>query len=686
MQTRASTYNVVKPSKEQDCKLERLEQPSTINTAADEGTKLVMGNNSNRCLQRRMGSNVEDPITREKNCMRILENSQAHIIQLKGVTCYSPHNEMIFEHFIRRTIRRHQSRTALPLAGLVNSIQLLPEHQGLKVGAKHIPGIMSKEPDSLSRLDQTQDYAINRNVMHIALMKLKVEITMDAFATCIIRLHGKFCSVTMDIWAMARVGLSISWENQTPLLYPSIPLLLCIIKKVKEVRVKTAVIISPKQPSQYWLERISTDSGLLDEDETMVSPTRRNVHVQGFTQPGERLFRFLLEDYGLKQAVVQKIVETWHGQWRRHVSALTAFAKYLEQNSQQWKELRALVQPNAFMANFLSDWMKKGAFDNSLKSCRGALAVLLSFIGDKEEVEHSKLIAQLMKPVMMRTRHKDREIEQWDLNMLLEQIIKEEIELLQRNLSLEEIMTISLTLYMIFNVSTLAELFRATFMNETEKEITLEAVILKKPSRIIKLKIKKTLDQKICSVRWWKIWYKNSDKNLNPTTVYLWNTSKLNRTNSPDSLSKGIRTLIQKAGIVRSFTITSMRSATITKLINMGANSTVVDGFTHHSDVASTVRQYYDKNSCEILRALIAEVKEESVGESESEIEAEEELGLTDHTLRTVGESFQHTESNKQRGSSPSLEEVMHDLKWHAIYPEKEVSSTFIASVSGSPP
>ncbi|KAA6395725.1 MAG: hypothetical protein EZS28_008746 [Streblomastix strix] len=283
--------------------------------------------------------------------------------------------------------------------------------------------------------------------------------------------------------------------------------------------------------------------------------------------------------------------------------------------------------------------MEKGASDYSLKSCRGALAVFLSFRGYKEEKVHSKLVAQLMKPVLMRTRHKHREIEQWDQNVLLELIVKEEVELLRRTLSIEETMTISLTSCMIFTVARLAELFRATLINETEKEITLETVILKKPSRIIELKLKKALDQRICPVRWWKA-----------------------------CLSKGIRSLMQKAGIARGFTVTSVRSATITKLINMGANATAVDRFTHHSDVASTVRQYYDKNNNDKLRALIAEVKEESAGESESEIEAEEEL-----------------ESNKQRGSSPSLEEVMHDLKGHAISSEREVSSTFVPPVLRSP-
>ncbi|KAA6353284.1 MAG: hypothetical protein EZS28_051189, partial [Streblomastix strix] len=49
-------------------------------------------------------------------------------------------------------------------------------------------------------------------------------------------------------------------------------------------------------------------------------------------------------------------------------------------------------------------------------------------------------------------------------------------------------------------------------------------------------------------------------------------------------------------------------------------------------------------------------------------------------------ESFQHRESNKQRGSSPSLEEVMHELKGLAISSEREVSSTFVPQYIGVSP
>ncbi|KAA6356222.1 MAG: hypothetical protein EZS28_048250 [Streblomastix strix] len=74
----------------------------------------------------------------------------------------------------------------------------------------------------------------------------------------------------------------------------------------------------------------------------------------------------------------------------------------------------------------------------------------------------------------------------------------------------------------------MVELFRATLFNGTEKDITFEIVTLKKPPRMIKLKIKKALGQRICTVCWWKARYKNGDKDIILTPSYFWNTSKLN--------------------------------------------------------------------------------------------------------------------------------------------------------------
>ncbi|KAA6391593.1 MAG: hypothetical protein EZS28_012880 [Streblomastix strix] len=95
---------------------------------------------------------------------------------------------------------------------------------------------------------------------------------------------------------------------------------------------------------------------------------------------------------------------------------------------------------------------------------------------------------------------------------------------------------------------------------------------------------------------------------------------------------------MMKTGIARRFIVASVRSATITKLTNKGANATAVDRFTHHSNIVKTMRLFYYKNNNDKVRALIAEIKEKSADNSEYEIEAEAELGLTIHTRH--GDSF----------------------------------------------
>ncbi|KAA6353434.1 MAG: hypothetical protein EZS28_051039, partial [Streblomastix strix] len=89
METRASTHK----------QLDHLKSKTTNKNGWNSLVKLTpqlmndlswwfnkMSNNSNRCLQERLGSNAEDPITREKNSMGMLENCQVHIIQLERAT------------------------------------------------------------------------------------------------------------------------------------------------------------------------------------------------------------------------------------------------------------------------------------------------------------------------------------------------------------------------------------------------------------------------------------------------------------------------------------------------------------------------------------------------------------------------------------------------------------------------
>ncbi|KAA6357424.1 MAG: hypothetical protein EZS28_047048 [Streblomastix strix] len=136
---------------------------------------------------------------------------------------------------------------------------------------------------------------------------------------------------------------------------------------------------------QIRLERVDTDSGIYEEEETMVSPSRKNHQVQGLIQPGEKLSCFLLDGYDINPVVVQRILEAQHEQWRQNGFSLAVVASYLEQSNKQLGKLRKLNYQGKFMTNFLSDYIKKGAQDNALKSQRKALSVLLLFIGYKKK-------------------------------------------------------------------------------------------------------------------------------------------------------------------------------------------------------------------------------------------------------------------------------------------------------------
>ncbi|KAA6381564.1 MAG: hypothetical protein EZS28_022910 [Streblomastix strix] len=418
------------------------------------------------------------------------------IIQLEKVNFYSSHNEKIFEDFVRCTAERHQnadrqysndvyyeqrksgplsikfSKQHTILSGVIRMENRSIEHtrdnelrskQFVETGS--IRGLCNQKGDSAYCIDETKGLNNNGCIRHANQQIAQIILQLyrgqkgDNERRPVNQL-GKLCSIKSSAETIypahnyegQRGSFADSSDHYTEIFGP-----ISVIRTSKDYSID----------HQAGLQRKLIYSWKQNKKETMASP--------------------IVDIYMFKVSLY-------------HVRDCSA--KYLEQNNQQWKELRALEQPSAFMANFLSDQKEKCASDNSLKSCRGALAVILSFIGYKEEEEHNKLVAQLIKSVLMKARNKERVIQQWDLNILLEQITKEEIELLQRTLSLEEIMTNSFTPCLIFTVAILAELFRATLINVTEILIILKIVILMILKKILERKIKKAQDQRICPVRW----------------------------------------------------------------------------------------------------------------------------------------------------------------------------------------
>jgi hypothetical protein len=133
------------------------------------------------------------------------------------------------------------------------------------------------------------------------------------------------------------------------------------------------------------------------------------------------------------------------------------------------------------MSNFLYHQISLGASDSAVKSQRTATAVLLRFLGYQEEEVHSPLVALLMRPINLRTRHKDKESEIWELSMLLDYICTLVPRLESNQFTELEIMFVSLTLTMVFTVARLAELNRMTISRQDENVLVIDSLVLKKP-------------------------------------------------------------------------------------------------------------------------------------------------------------------------------------------------------------
>ncbi|KAA6398000.1 MAG: hypothetical protein EZS28_006474 [Streblomastix strix] len=120
-------------------------------------------------------------------------------------------------------------------------------------------------------------------------------------------------------------------------------------------------------------------------------------------------------------------------------------------------------------------------------------------------------------------------------------------------------------------------------------------------------------DKSICSYTQFKAWWSQRDP-LNPNKPeQIWKTRMTQKPATRDMLSKQIRIIMQAAGIPSSYSVTSVRTAALTKLIKAGASPLTVDRFTHHSDTAQTVRQYYDRNNNSKARQLLASSTELSI-------------------------------------------------------------------------
>ncbi|KAA6369307.1 MAG: hypothetical protein EZS28_035166, partial [Streblomastix strix] len=106
-------------------------------------------------------------------------------------------------------------------------------------------------------------------------------------------------------------------------------------------------------------EREGFGDGSEDEEEESESSSGEDVGFRGKRgQDGARLFRSALEASGLSRNAIRSIIDNWHGSWRRHACALSAFWEYLIRKGVSIEQLARVEKPYIIIAEYITDIVK----------------------------------------------------------------------------------------------------------------------------------------------------------------------------------------------------------------------------------------------------------------------------------------------------------------------------------------
>ncbi|KAA6385712.1 MAG: hypothetical protein EZS28_018766 [Streblomastix strix] len=299
------------------------------------------------------------------------------------------------------------------------------------------------------------------------------------------------------------------------------------------------------QGNSIGKQRISSEDGFQDESVTAKITTRanRDVLAQSIVE-GADLFQRTLRNSGIEPVAVQIIIGNWETAWRRHCSGLGKLVKYLKEQHIDEQELILTNKPQTLIINFLSYLMTQQS-DSVVKTARGAISTLLTYIGHPEENVLSPAVKQLMRGIMERTRKVHR-----------------------------------------CSVDTSKISQGIMIINTVTKKDDYESV---------KITLRNMIRQQLCPLQWWE--HLNNYQSIIPSQHDQIKLEKGQVSYSVEWQSNQIRNCMTEAEKDPANRITSIRAAAITRVIQLGASFEEVNRWSRHSSIADTIQKFYNKNN-----------------------------------------------------------------------------------------
>ncbi|KAA6372731.1 MAG: hypothetical protein EZS28_031741, partial [Streblomastix strix] len=325
--------------------------------------------------------------------------------------------------------------------------------------------------------------------------------------------------------------------------------------------------------------------------------------VQG--NRGDEIYTLVAKQRGLNEQAVQSSIKGWHSIWRRHRQRLGQFWKYWEDLNRSWEELRTIKDLEAEIINYVLDLQQKKATDNNIVESVAALSLLFKVAGQPLIKIQGKMLQQIMKKHRFALKKIQKEESIYSLNDLLE-VLEDQAQRI-KELPQNMIMGCTIVSITIFSVLRMAEVIRSSAIEGPDGSWQIQTETWKGGDEGVVIAFRRSQSKFTSPVFWLSQWISTDQKRMEPGC--LWYLIRTGKVATESQISKSVHEVMKLAGIEVSYTVTSIRSSSITKQISIGATKQQVNRFSRHKKGLATVSKFYDKNLNDNLRERLAVFK-----------------------------------------------------------------------------
>ncbi|KAA6369756.1 MAG: hypothetical protein EZS28_034717, partial [Streblomastix strix] len=285
------------------------------------------------------------------------------------------------------------------------------------------------------------------------------------------------------------------------------------------------------------------------------------------------------------------------------------FGTYWQRPGRTLRDLRLIEDPESKVVKYIIHLQQNESTSNHIVENIAIIALLFKVSGFKEIETQGNILYWIMKKNVAAIKKVQKVEPIYSLDNLLK-VLENQAQKIDE-ISENALMGCIIVSTMIFSVLRLAEVMRASAVQAEYSSWMIDTSIWKGDDGGVIVHFRKCKHRYTSSVFWLSTWINKCRSRLIQNN--LWYLTKTHKPATVNQGSKAVHEIMKLVNIDLSYTVTSIRSSSITKQIAIGATKQQVNRFTRHKKGPATVARFYNKNTNDELRERLATFKRKSL-------------------------------------------------------------------------